>query len=63
MSNRKIYIGETYLTKMGTEFIVEKVVKGGPNYSNSDRRANHTRRAIDKDGNRIKISNLLTIKF
>ena len=62
MSNRKIYIGETYLTKIGTEFTVEKVVNGKQNIGNSDRRARHTRRAIDKDGNRIKISNLLTIK-
>lgn len=63
MSNRKIYIGETYLTKMGTEFTVDRVVKGNSNNSNSDRRANQTRRAIDSDGNRIKISNLLTIKL
>lgn len=46
---------------MGTLFTVEEIVKGNPNRGNSDRRARQTRRAIDKDGNRIKISNLLNI--
>jgi len=61
MSNRKIYIGKTYLTKMGTEFTVEKIEKGKFN-RNSDRRSREPRRAVDKDGNRIKITNILEIK-
>ena len=47
---------------MGTEFTVEKIVKGRFN-GNSDRRSREPRRAIDKEGNRIKITNLLGIKL
>ena len=55
---RKIYIGKTYKTKFDTEFTVDKVVKG--NSANSrDRRTNQCRRAIDKEGNIIKITNLI----
>ena len=57
---RKIYIGKTYKTKFDTEFTVDKVVKG--NSANSrDRRTNQCRRAIDKDGNIIKITNLIEV--
>ena len=55
---RKIYIGRTYTTKFDTEFTVVKVVKGGSSNS-SDRRARKPRRALDKDGNSIKITNLI----
>ena len=57
---RKIYIGKTYKTKFDTEFTVDKVVKG--NSANSrDRSTNQCRRAIDKEGNIIKITNLIEV--
>ena len=57
---RKIYIGKTYRTKFGTEFTVEKVVKG-KNANSTDRRTNQARRAINKAGERIKITNLVEV--
>ncbi len=58
---RKIYIGKTYKTKFGTDFTVEKVVKG-KSANSRDRRANKPRRAINKEGESIKITNLLELK-
>ena len=60
MAQRKIYIGKTYKTKFGTEFTVEKVIKGKSARS-SDRRANQPRRAVNKDGETIKITNLIEV--
>lgn len=56
---RKIKIGETYNTKQGDTFTVVKVVQGKRKYNFQHHIGNEERRAIDKDGNRIKISNLL----
>ena len=57
---KKIYIGKTYRTKFDTEFTVEKVVKG-KSANSTDRRANKPRRAINKDGDSIKITNLIEV--
>ena len=57
---RKIYIGKTYKTKFDTEFTVVKVVKG-KSANSTDRRANKPRRAVDKDGKTIKITNLIEV--
>ena len=57
---RKIYIGKTYKTKFGTEFTVVKVVKG-KSANSTDRRANKPRRAVNKDGETIKITNLIEV--
>ena len=57
---RKIYIGKTYRTKFNTEFTVEKVVKG-KSANSIDRRANKPRRALNKEGESIKITNLIEV--
>lgn len=58
---RKIYIGKTYTTKQGSLFTVVKVVKGKQKYNFQHPAGREERRALDKDGNRIRISNLLKV--
>lgn len=57
---RKIVIGETYKTKQGNLFTVNEVVKGKSILTSSGKhKGNKTRIAIDENGNRLRINNLL----
>jgi hypothetical protein len=57
---RKIYIGQTYSTKIGGEFTVVSIEKGAMK-NGRDRQSRQPRIAVDKDGKRLKITNLLTL--
>lgn len=56
---RKIYIGETYETTMGSLFTVAKIEKGKPVYKNTGHlKCNKPRVAINNEGQRISITKL-----